>query len=76
MSASKPLTFAELEEGAKFIAFPVDGDDAGHGGFRQGSYLLTKLRLTKGKKGENAMRCIDGTLITCTPRQEVSLILA
>lgn len=59
---SKPLTFGELAEGKKFIFFPSDGDDSGHGGFRRPKYIFTKLRLSKGKNGENAVRDHDGTL--------------
>jgi hypothetical protein len=62
--SSKPLTFGELEEGKRFIAFPVDGDDAGHGGFRSAKYIFMKLRATVGKNGENAVRECDGTLST------------
>lgn len=39
---SQPLTFSELPVHAWFIAFPVDGDDAGHGGYRSGSYVFKK----------------------------------
>jgi hypothetical protein len=41
---STPLTFGELRPGDFFIGFPVDGDDSGHGGYRNGSYLFIKLR--------------------------------
>ena len=43
---SEPLTFRELEVGEKFVSFPVDGDDSGHGGYRRGSYLFIKTSLT------------------------------
>lgn len=59
---SKSLTFKELEAGKKFIAFPQDGDDSGHGGFRRPSYIFTKLRMTSGSEGENCVRDADGTL--------------
>lgn len=39
---STPLTFGELTVGAKFIAFPQDGDDSGHGGFRQQHAVFIK----------------------------------
>lgn len=39
---SKPLTFGELKPGDKFVDFPVDGDDSGHGGFRKGAYVFEK----------------------------------
>ncbi len=51
---SKPLTFGELKAGQKFISFPTDGDDSGHGGFRKGAYLFTKLRAVTNPKADNA----------------------
>jgi len=74
---STPLTFKELQEGAKFICFPIDGDDSGHGGYRQGSYLFTKLKLYKGDKvGEvNAMRNDTGVLLSFYPDEQVILVL-
>lgn len=68
---SKPLTFGELAQGAKFIWFPVDGDDSGHGGFRGKHYIFTKLRESAGKNGENAVRDHDGTLSHMPDRMEV-----
>jgi hypothetical protein len=72
---SKPLTFKELAEGSHFISFPQDGDDSGHGGFRKGAYLFTKLRMSKGKDGENCVRCCDGQLSQATPNMQVFLVL-
>jgi hypothetical protein len=66
MSMSKPLTFGEIPEGSKFIGFPLDGDDSGHGGYRGKHYIFTKLRLFKGKNGENAVKDCNGTL-SCFP---------
>jgi len=43
MTQSKPLTFGELAVGEHFIAFPLDGDDSGHGGFRGGQNLFRKI---------------------------------
>ncbi len=40
---SQPLTFEELDPGNRFIAFPRDGDDSGHGGYRSGQRLFEKL---------------------------------
>ncbi len=51
---SKPLTYGELKPGDRFIAFPTDGDDAGHGGYRLGSYLFVKRNDTV------AIRLVDG----------------
>ena len=39
---SKPLTFKELGFGKWFIAFPIDGDDSGHGGYRGRHHLFIK----------------------------------
>jgi hypothetical protein len=61
---SIPLTFGELAEGKTFIAFPSDGDDSGHGGYRQSQYVFTKLRLSKGSQGENTVRNCDGVLLS------------
>ncbi len=59
---SKPLTFKELCIGDKFIGFPSDGDDSGHGGFRKGSYIFEKesLTATSNSKFNNAKRMTDG----------------
>jgi hypothetical protein len=40
---SKPLTVRDLKVGEKFIFFPSDGDDSGHGGFRGGARLFVKI---------------------------------
>lgn len=37
---SKPLTLNDLKVGDKFIFFPDDGDDHGHGGFKGSEQLL------------------------------------
>ena len=44
---SVPLTYGDLEIGDKFISFPTDGDDSGHGGFRGGRNLFMKLSDTE-----------------------------
>lgn len=64
---SKPLTFGELKIGDSFIGFPTDGDDSGHGGFRNGSYVFKKIEsplkygLHDNKCGltDNATRLLD-----------------
>ena len=73
---SKKLTFAELKGGDKFISFPLDGDDCGHGGYRKGAWLLQKLRLSEGTEGENAVRLIDGQLLNCSINMEVYIVLS
>ena len=63
---STPLTVGELEYGDKFIGFPRDGDDSGHGGFRNGSYIFVKAR------GDmNAVRLIDGVAMEQPDGMEV-----
>jgi hypothetical protein len=62
---SEPLTFGELKIGKKFIGFPIDGDDAGHGGFRGTHNIFIKTREDKSKPQQipkhNAMTVRDGT---------------
>lgn len=61
---SKPLTFGELNCGDKFIAFPSDGDDDGHGGFRKGDWLFQKMHgACRGDDGANVIRLADGCLL-------------
>lgn len=38
----EPRTFCELKIGQKFIALPEPGDNHGHGGFKESSYLFMK----------------------------------
>lgn len=56
---SRPLVFAELPIGAMFIAFPTDGDDAGHGGFRGIQYVFRK---TYPACAERVFNTYGGTL--------------
>ena len=71
---SKPLTFAELAPNDHFIAFPVDGDDSGHGGFRNGSYLFRKLEPREGQR-HNAMQDWNGSLSHMPEGMEVLKVL-
>lgn len=48
---STPITFAELGVAAWFIAFPVDGDDSGHGGFRRPQRVFEKTTATFSADG-------------------------
>ena len=43
----RPLTFKELGVGDKFIAFPLPGDNSGHGGFRGSMNLFTKTEKSR-----------------------------
>jgi len=59
---SLPLKFEELSIGETFIAYPDDGDDSGHGGFRRGSYVLRKLAEDSGDvTAGNYVRLKDGS---------------
>lgn len=40
---SQPITVRDLKVGEKFIFFPYDGDDSGHGGFKGGARLFVKI---------------------------------
>ncbi len=55
------LTFGELEEGDKFIGFPLPGDNEGHGGYRGTHYVFIKIPLSEGYAFPyNAIRMTDG----------------
>ena len=71
MSQSKPLTFVELVVGDHFIAFPTDGDDAGHGGYRGAQNLFKKIRDMRSQSAsdalvQNAVATTSGVL-SCMP---------
>lgn len=74
MTQSKPLTFRELAVGDHFIHFPTDGDDSGHGGFRNGKNLFKK---TEDKASDipglvyRAETTRDGALVTMHPDTKV-----
>ena len=80
---SAPLTFGELAIGDRFISFPLDGDDSGHGGFRGGSYLFEKVQTgwhTSGSIGataltENAKRLKDGIYSSMPPSMRILKVL-
>ena len=79
MPQSIPLTFGELEVGDKFISFPLDGDDSGHGGYRRGSYLFEKIsdkdRVSDIELVENAERLTDGVTTHNPPGMRVLKVL-
>lgn len=39
----KKLTFGDLEKGDKFICFPTDGDNSGHGGYLGSQNVYIKI---------------------------------
>lgn len=59
ISGQPHLTFEALLKGDKFIVFPHPGDNAGHGGFLDGGYLL--MRMSDMPNVEpNSVRLCDG----------------
>lgn len=70
---SQPLTFGELEVGDRFIAFPTDGDDSGHGGFRVGYFLYRKE--SENFDATNAVGVWDGCRMSATRTMRVLRIL-
>lgn len=71
---SKPLTFGELAVGEHFIAFPQDGDDSGHGGYRGTSWVFEKIDpQASGFPGllDTSVRLIDGVPCSNPERMQV-----
>jgi len=56
------LTFGDLKEGDKFIGFPLEGDNDGHGGFKGTHWIFEKIDTCKGKslKSETISTYPDG----------------
>lgn len=48
---SEKLTFADLKRGDKFICFPVDGDNSGHGGYLGESILFVVTQEARFQRG-------------------------
>lgn len=69
---SRPMEFAELSVGEYFIAFPLDGDDGGHGGFRGSANVFRKVsdedRISDLELAQNSVciahRSSNGRVIT------------
>ncbi|MDO8658504.1 MAG: hypothetical protein Q7K55_07210 [Candidatus Levybacteria bacterium] len=58
----EPLTFGDIVDGNKFISMPMPGDNHGHGGFLNGSYLFVKTELIcDPRTPTNATRVFDGS---------------
>ena len=73
---SDKLKFGDLPVGAKFISFPVPGDDSGHGGYRQGSYLFKKVDTDVpgyANPTGRALRAKDG--VPCTMHHSMPVLL-
>jgi len=57
------LTFNELKLSDKFIVFPIDGDNTGHGGFKGGHHIFYKWKSEEdGKEFFCAKRFSDGNI--------------
>jgi hypothetical protein len=66
---SEYLTFGELAKGSRFIMWPVDGDNSGHGGYRSPEYLWIK-------HDENyAVRTVDGGLVEFSRTTQVIQVM-
>lgn len=84
MSGQK-LTFGDLKSGDLFIGFPSDGDNAGHGGFKQAHVLYRKVKseilkekgvvLDKPIVSFVAVRVLDGMDTTFQNNMEVIKII-
>ena|SRR3989338_6550606 len=57
----EPLVFCDLEVGDRFILMPLPGDNSGHGGLLNGSYLFKKT--SSELEILTAIRLIDGVII-------------
>lgn len=51
LEQSKKLTFGELTAGDHFIAWPIPGDNAGHGGYRGSTRLFVRTLFDEAKDG-------------------------
>jgi hypothetical protein len=60
---SNKLILRDLKAGSRFICFPVDGDNHGHGGYKGGHYVYQKIDFApkcKIEKHVATVRLIDG----------------
>jgi len=64
------LTFGELKVGDKFIAFPLPGDDSGHGGFKGTHHIFMKICEVDDLRF-NAVRLSDGWCAHATEKMYV-----
>ena len=69
---SDKLTFGDLSIGDKFIGFPFPGDDSGHGGYKGGHVLYTKI---KRDEVVQAKRVSDGICTVIPDEMEVIKIV-
>lgn len=57
----EPLTLEDLERGDKFILMPFPGDNSGHGGLLNGSYLFIKTeKICHPQFPTNCIRLLGG----------------
>jgi len=57
---NKKSTFKDLNVGEKFLAFPIPGDNSGHGGFLGAQWIFKKIKPNQEK---NAIRNFDGICV-------------
>lgn len=76
--ASPRLTFGDLKRGDKFISFPVDGDNQGHGGYLGSEYLFVVTQEARAMRGGDpankvglAINISRGVESTCPHGMEV-----
>lgn len=59
----EPLTLGDLRKGDRFIFMPNPGDNSGHGGLLNGSYIFMKIETdTNSFTPEHILRLLDGSL--------------
>ena len=58
----EPLVCGDIEKGNKFIVMPIPGDNSGHGGLLNGSWLFLKTEeICHPISPTNCIRLCDGT---------------
>ncbi len=72
---SKPLMFKEIPIGGHFIAFPLDGDDSGHGGFRGAARVCKKLSEDVGPLKDNDVAIDTGVTSHSPAKMKVLRVL-
>ncbi|KKR45840.1 MAG: hypothetical protein UU22_C0023G0004 [Parcubacteria group bacterium GW2011_GWA2_40_8] len=65
---NEKLTFGDLKIGDTFIAFPLPGDNSGHGGYKGAHWIFMKLATVTqsvavmASVDRNSIRLLDGVL--------------
>lgn len=70
--------FKDLKIGTKFITFPIDGDNSGHGGYLGSHYIFIKFAGNKKTKyslvSGNSIRLKDGNVSAMTDEMKVIIV--